>query len=327
VARVAVITGASSGIGRAIAIALASRGIDVVVAARRVALLREVTVACRQYGVRAIAVETDVTNQDEVDRLGQAVIDEFGSYDIWINNAAITMLGSFMELQPDMFRRVIETNLFGYVYGAWTALRQFKAQEHGVLINISSLLGRVPSPYESPYVASKYAVTGLSASLRQEMELMNLHNVHICTVIPAAIDTPIYRNAANITGRPVRPIAPLYSVDAVTAAVLRLIDEPQAEVVVGRAGRQTALLYTFLPRKVFEHLYGRYIDASHFRKGKAPIVPGNVFVPGEYEGVSGGWFRPLWKRKHTYYAAAGFVAGVGLLLWYALRKKRTNHDE
>jgi short-subunit dehydrogenase len=312
---VAVITGASSGIGEATAIAFAKAGINVVLGARRGPLLEEVAATCRQYGVRAMAVETDVADEVAVAHLSRTAVDVFGSYDVWINNAAVSVLGAFADVPAEQFRQVIETNFFGYVYGSRTALQHFEANGAGVLIQISSLVGTMPSPFESPYVASKYAVTGLSAALRQELALRGQEDVHICTVLPAAIATPLYRNAANVSGYAARPPRPLYPVSAVTNAVMELIASPQPEVIVGRAGHLASLLYRLMPHAVFERLFGKYIAQAHFTSQNEPAVVGNLTKPGTYEGISGNWATPLYKRKQLYYAAAGIVAALAYVAW------------
>lgn len=314
---VAVITGASSGIGEATAYRLAEKGMDLVLAARQTDALEGVAATCREMGVDVITASCDVAIEDDVDRVAQAAVDAFGSFDVWINNAGVTLLGSFSEMPPEMFRRVIETNFFGYVYGARAALRQFEARERGTLINVASVAGMVPLPYESAYVASKYAVRGWSASLRQEMDLTGFPDIDICTVIPATIDTPIYRNAANLTGKEVRPIGPVYEASKVADTIANLIDEPLAEVIVGNAGRWMGLWRILLPGAVFERIFGRYVDFVHFRKGEAPITPGNLFNPGDAAGISGEWPRMSPKRK----ALVG-VAAVGALAALAFIIKR-----
>ncbi|HYH74672.1 MAG TPA: SDR family oxidoreductase [Candidatus Saccharimonadales bacterium] len=317
--KVAVITGASSGIGEATAYLMAERGINVVLAARRRTLLDEVAARCRAMGVDVLVVEADVSIDDDVDRLAQATIDEFGSFDVWINNAAVTVLGSFEEMPPEMFRKVIETNFFGYAYGAWAALRQFRAQGRGLIVNVSSVFGVIPSPYETPYVASKFAVRGFSGALRQELHLQGDKNIHVCTVLPAAIDTPIYKNSANLTGREVQPPPPLYPASKVAEAIVGLIDMPQAEVIVGRAGKGMAVVRALLPEAVFEALFGRYIEALHFKGRTAAVTPGNLFNPGAVGGVSGNWPQASPRRKAAY-AAAAVSAGLALAWWIRSHK-------
>src|SRR5207247_9310859 len=138
--------------------------------------------------------------------LARRRIETFGHIDGWVNNAAVTLFGRFEEIPADAFRRVIETNFFGYVHGARAALRCFREQGGGVLVNNASGYAAMGAPYLSAYVASKFAVRGLSDSLRQEAALDGL-GVDIVTVLPAAIDTPLYQHAAHFVGRQARPAA------------------------------------------------------------------------------------------------------------------------
>jgi hypothetical protein len=181
------------------------------------------------------------------------------------------------------------------------------------------VFGMVASPYESPYIASKFAVRGFSASLRQELDLQGLAGIDVCTVSPSTIDTPIYRNAANLTGREVRPVPPLYDAAQVADAVYGLINEPRTEIIVGGAGRTLALSRALLPGAVFERIFGRYIDAAHFKGQEAPLTPGNAFNPGELLGISGNW--PRWSSKRKIIAAAVAVGTVSALLLTLKAKK------
>lgn len=322
---VAVITGASSGIGQATALRLAKSGIDVVLAARRLALLEEVADQCRGYGVRALPVEVDVSEADEVEFLAKAATDEFGGYDVWINNAAVTIVGQFTAIPSDMFRKVIETNLFGYVYGAQAALKQFQVQGRGTLINVASVYGMVAGPYESPYIASKFAIRGFSAALRQELALARQQDIHVCTILPATIDTPMYRNAANITEREVMPLPPIYPASRVADGVMQLLEMPQAELIIGQAGYVAGGAQALMPQGVFEQLFGRYVDTRHFTGKKTAVTAGNLFVPGGHESVGGNWPQPSVNRKKMY-TGVGVAAGVGLLWWLAQRGKRSGRS-
>jgi NAD(P)-dependent dehydrogenase (short-subunit alcohol dehydrogenase family) len=136
---VVVITGASSGIGRATAIELATSGATVVATSRDAVALDKVVSECEAAGGRAIAIPADVTREDEVEAVGHLAISRFGRIDVWINNAAVALFATFETAPSDVYRRVIETNLFGYVHGARVAIKQFKQQHHGVLINIDSV--------------------------------------------------------------------------------------------------------------------------------------------------------------------------------------------
>src|SRR5690606_21511524 len=140
-------------------------------------------------------------------------------------------------------RRVIETNLFGYVHGARTALPYFREQGCGTLINVASAVAAAPQPYTSAYVASKFAIRGLSDCLRMELSLDHVPDIHVCTVLPATVDTPLFQHAANYTGRAVQAMPPVYAAERVARAIVDLVTSPEREVFVGNAGRLMALQY------------------------------------------------------------------------------------
>jgi NAD(P)-dependent dehydrogenase (short-subunit alcohol dehydrogenase family) len=287
---VIVITGASSGIGRATALELARRGASVVVAARREPLLQEVVAECQRLGKQALAVPTDVTNEAAVENLAQETLARFGRLDVWINNAGVLAAGRFEEIPSEVFNRVIETNFLGYVYGARAALQQFRAQGYGILINNASLESQMGAPYFSPYTASKFAIRGFSESLREEVEALDKIDIHVCTVMPATIDTPLFQHAANYTGRAVKALPPVYEVETAAKTLADLIEHPQREVFVGSAARVLTAMHTAAPA-VTEHTFAKQVDKGHLSQNQdVSQTPGNLFEP-VYEGTtaSGGW--------------------------------------
>jgi NAD(P)-dependent dehydrogenase (short-subunit alcohol dehydrogenase family) len=307
---VVVVTGASSGIGRATALEFARAGARVVLAARRADALEELARECRDAGGEALAVPTDVTDEHAVQRLAQTAVDRFGRLDVWVNNAGVTLFARFEEAPPDAFRRVVETNLFGYVHGARAALPWFRKQGGGVLINNASVAGKTGAPYVSAYALTKFAVVGFSESLREE--LLD-SGIEVCTILPASIDTPLFQHAANFTGRAVKPLAPVYDADMVAAAILRSAKRPRREVFVGNAGRRLALIRTLAPA-FGERLMARKVERDHFQGHASPRSEGNLFAPTPGTGVSGGW-RPATAALGQLLVGTLAVVGVGALAW------------
>jgi short-subunit dehydrogenase len=314
---VVVITGASSGIGRATALEFARRGATVVVAARSESSLRAVVTACRDVGAQALDFPTDVTNEEAVQRLALHAADHFGRIDVWVNAAAVTLFARFGEEPHDAYRRVIETNLFGTIYAARAVLPRFREQGHGVLINLSSVTARTPQPYTSAYSITKSGIASLAESLREE--LLDAKDIHVCTMLPATIDTPIFQHAANYTGRAIQAMPPVYSAEKVARAIVRCAAKPEREVVVGGAGLMLTLLRTISPGKA-KRVMARQVDKSHLTDQPAEPSAGNLFGPlPALNEVSGGWLSPG-KRRARRVATAGVAALVPAVVgWLWLR--------
>ncbi len=292
---VIVVTGASSGIGRATALSLARSGATLLLAARRELPLRELAQECAHVGGRAQVVPTDVTDAGAVQHLAATALEHHGRLDGWINNAAVSLFGRFEEVPLEAFRRVVETNFFGYVHGARAALPRFREQGHGVLVNVSSVAGRAGQPYTSAYCASKFAINGLSACLREE--LMDEEEIHVCTVLPGSVDTPLFQHAANYTGRAVQPIDPLLPPARVARAIVSCLENPRSEVFVGLSSRPLALLQTLSPARN-ERQMARKVERDHFDDHSAPPTTGNLYEPmPEWAGVDGGWRRAKLARR------------------------------
>jgi NAD(P)-dependent dehydrogenase (short-subunit alcohol dehydrogenase family) len=287
---VIVITGASSGIGRATALEAARQGASVVLAARREEALQKLASECNMLKGQAIAVPTDVTSEEAVRDLARRAISTYGRIDVWINDAAVTLFAKFEEAPLDVFRRVFDTNVFGYVHGARAALPYFREQGSGILINVDSVVGKAPQPYTSAYVMSKHAVRAMADYLRMELILDKANDIHVCTVMPATIDTPLFQHAANYTGRKAKAMNPVYPSQKVAEAIVSLVERPQREIVVGEAGYLMMAQHGLTP-ELYEKTMAQQIDRDHLQDAPAPPTEGNLFEPieGEQASVSGGW--------------------------------------
>lgn len=293
--KVVVITGASSGFGRGAAMKFCKAGAAVVLAARRDHLLSEPETAClgasggRDVGAPDApaartarggrAVHCDVTRPEDVETVYRVAIAEFGRLDVWVNNAGIGALGPFIDVPMADHEQVVRTNLLGTLYGSWLALRHFRAQGHGILINVASILGKVPSPYYHSYVASKHGVVGLSASLRQELEEEGLADrIHVCTVMPAAFDTPWFDHAANFTGHDIHP-EHAGDPDEVVDAIVRLAFAPEDEVPVGKDAASRIRQHRMMPDRTEHKQADRVHEQFMENAPPAPATHGALFRP------------------------------------------------
>jgi short-subunit dehydrogenase len=263
--KVVVITGASSGFGKGAALRFAKEGAAVVLGARRSELIEELAQQCQAAGGQAIAMTTDVSQAQDVYNLAQAAVTRFSRIDVWVNNAGAGAIGKFEEVPLDQHVQVIETDLLGTIYGSYYAMRQFRSQGDGVLINVSSVIGKVPSPYFSSYAAAKHGIVGLSASLRQELEQDKIDTIRVCTVMPTSMDTPFFEHASQYTGHEVKPIPPLYDAEKVVDVIVKLATDPEDEVSVGAAGKLFTFLHQLAPGLV-ESMMATQTRKSEFDK-------------------------------------------------------------
>ena len=277
-----VITGASSGIGKTTAIALAAQGANLILAARRELVLEDVAMSCQKIGAEAYYYKTDVTSLDQVNNLFEFALERLGSIDIWINNAGVGAVGEFIKTPMDVHEQVIKTNLIGYMHGAYVALPYFKNQGSGILINNISLGAFVPTPFASAYAASKFGLKGFTEALRAEM--FDQKEIYICDVYPAFIDTPGFEHGANFIGRKLKPIPPVYNAQKVADAVVSLCKQPKDKVMVGNSGRVAKVVHAITP-KLLGYAMARFMK-SYF-KG-AP----------EKEKSEGNLFKPGWRNLH-----------------------------
>jgi uncharacterized protein len=183
-----IITGASSGIGRATALEMARRGAHVVLAARRADRLDEVAAECRALGVRAVAVPTDVTKAGDCRRL----IDTAGDVDVLVNNAGFAIFSSVAEANPDEVRGMIETNYLGAFHCTQAVLPRMLARRHGTIVNVSSITGLMGFSRMSAYCASKFALTGFTEGLRDEVIGSG---VRVALVCPGTTETEFFVKA------------------------------------------------------------------------------------------------------------------------------------
>lgn len=288
--KVVVITGASSGFGKGVALRLAEQGCALVLAARREELLTALASECEKKGaVSALAVPTDVSDEAEVAALARFAIDELGRIDVWINNAGVGAIGPFERIPLADHVQVIATNLLGTLYGAHHAFRRFREQGQGILIDVASELGKHTVPYYASYAAAKHGVVGLDEALRQEIEQEKLDGIHVCTVLPAAHDTPFFDHAANYTGHAVQAPRPLHDPENVVAAIVDLVQNPKAQTIVGGDGVVKILAKKIAPA-LAEKVAGEMMHSQQMKK--APLAadsPGAVRAPlANGVGVSAG---------------------------------------
>ena len=191
------ITGASQGIGKATALLFAHKGYDVVLAARQPDRLESAAQEVRSRGRSALAIPTDVTDQEQVNQLVQKALDFYGAIDVLVNNAGICMTGPMENTTLSDWQQIMNTNFWSYLYTIQALLPQFLERGSGAIINVGSFGGKMPLPYMTAYCTSKYAVTGLTETLRLEL---GPKGIHVCAVHPGVTNSD-FMERAQFRGR------------------------------------------------------------------------------------------------------------------------------
>jgi NAD(P)-dependent dehydrogenase (short-subunit alcohol dehydrogenase family) len=273
--KVVVITGASSGLGRAAAIEFARHGCRLALGARRLGELEVTASMCRDAGAAdVIAVVTDVTVERAVEHLADQALHAFGRVDIWVNNAGVTTFAPIEDGPFEVHQRVIETNLYGAIYGARAVIPLFKLQQSGVLINVGSMLSKVANPYVPAYVMSKFGVGGLTDTLRTE--LADYPNIHACTLLPYAFDSPHFESGANLMGVAAHPMPPQQSPEEVARALVSLARRPRRQLYVPRYAKFAVFMHALMPKTV-ERFSLHTIREWHFGFAPEGASTGNLF--------------------------------------------------
>ncbi|MGE5221276.1 MAG: SDR family oxidoreductase [Omnitrophica WOR_2 bacterium] len=234
--QVVIITGASAGIGRALALQLAAQGAKVAVAARRLARLEQVAAECRQLGGEALAIPADVSDEAQCKALVDGAVSEFGKIDMLVNNAGLAASALFGEF-PDLslFRYTMDVNFYGAVYCTYYALPYLK-QARGRIVAVSSLGGKTAIPYNTPYISSKYAMHGFYDALRMEIAR---DGVSISVICPYWVVTEFHEAQLNKDGVPVGPRGKqiyskqMMSADRCAEIILRAAYYRRREVLMG----------------------------------------------------------------------------------------------
>jgi len=291
-----VITGASSGFGRGSALRLAELGANVVIAARRADVLDALVAEITSAGGSAVAVPTDVSDPDAVSALATTTVQHFGRIDVWVNNVGIGALGLFWDIPIEAHARVIDVNLKGLIYGAHVALRQFRTQGDGILVNVGSIDSEVPLAYQASYAASKAAVLSLSRTLNEELRIVGQNDtIKVGTIMPWAVDTPWWDHAANYTGHTPRMAAmddPSIVVDAIVAACT----DPKEEQPVGPKARASDISH-HLFAELTERLSAKIADSEVEKGARLPHTAGSIYEPVPTGTAVDGGVRDRMKQE------------------------------
>ena len=237
--KVAIVTGASSGIGRATALALAKQGACVALAARREDTLLKLAKEIESMGRKTLILPTDVTQQEQVEKMVEDVLAQWSRVDILISNAGEYIRAPIVELDPAELQRSLDINFFGGVYCIKAVLPHMLAQKSGHILAVTSMDGKIGLPPDAPYVSAKFALTGFLEVLRQEV---SDHGITVTNVLPGRVDTVMIEHLRFTW------ISPKVSPESVAHAIIGAIRKRKPIVIVPAQARLLYYINVFAPR-------------------------------------------------------------------------------
>lgn len=324
VPRVAVVTGASAGVGRATALALARKGFHVALLARGRERLDVTRADVERLGVKALAIPVDVAFAAQVERAADRVESELGPIEVWVNNAMATIFSPVLEITPEEFERALHVTLMGTVYGTLAALRHMKPRDRGTIVQVGSALAYRAIPLQAPYCAAKHGVKAFTDSLRSEL-IHDGSRVHLTMIQLPALNTPQFSWCRSRMQRHPKPVGRIFQPEVAAHGIVWGATHRRREVTVGWP---TVLAIT--GQKFINKFLDRYL-AHRAYEGQLMDEPlpggrdGNLFrpVPGEF-AAHGRFDRDarrnsvqLWINLHRRLllaASAAAAAGIFLLI-------------
>ncbi|HLM07834.1 MAG TPA: SDR family NAD(P)-dependent oxidoreductase [Blastococcus sp.] len=290
-ARSVLVTGASSGIGRATAVELGGRGDRLVLVARDRETLEEAATEARKAGAAEVLVcPADVLDEDGVQAAVDTAVERFGQLDAVVHAAQVMAYGKIEDVPREVFEQVVETAVHGTAVVARVVLPAFRRQGEGQLVVVNSLLGQVTTPLLGSYVVAKWGQLGLVRVLQQETR--DMPGIQISIVKPGGVDTPIYFQAATWAGSTGRPPPPVYSPERVGRRILALLDRPRREVHAGVLNPVITAAFRLVPG-VFDVLAGPLMRALAIDRNEVPPTTGNVFASKPEGNAAEGRWRSI----------------------------------
>jgi short-subunit dehydrogenase len=288
--KIAVITGASAGVGRACARAFAEKGYDVGLLARGTEGLEGAVREAEKAGVRAIAVEVDVADAPAVERAADRVESELGPIEVWVNNAMASVFAPFMELTPEEFERVISVTFLGQANGTRAALRRMTQRDRGTIVQVGSALAYRGIPLQSAYCAAKHAVQGFCDSLRAEL-IHDGSSVHVSMVQLPALNTPQFDIQRNKMRHKAQPVPPIFQPEVAAKAIVFAAEHRRREIWVGWPTVRAILGNRLMPKVLDRFLGMTGFDSQLRDEPKDADSPDVLFTPAHEDFGAHGSFE------------------------------------
>lgn len=317
---VVVITGSSAGIGRATAVEFAKHGWRVALLARGADGLEGAREEVELAGGQALVVPVDVADQAQVEAAAERVEREWGSIDVWINNAMSTIFCDFIHIPPEDFRRATEVTYLGTVWGTLAALKRMKPRDRGVIVQVGSALAYRSIPLQAPYCGAKSAIRGFTDSLRSEL-IHDRSKVHLTMVQLSAFNTPQFNWGRTCLPAQPKPLGKIFQPEVAARGIYWAAQHRRRELWVGWPAVQailgTRVISGFLDRMLA-------FDAYEGQEGKRPVsparrdnlyeaVPGDHGAHGRFDKQAVRWSAQLWVNTHRWTTAVGVLTLILLL--------------
>jgi NAD(P)-dependent dehydrogenase (short-subunit alcohol dehydrogenase family) len=327
--RTVVVTGGSSGLGRATALEFARRGWNVALIARGSRSLQAAANEVEAAGGRALALPLDVSDAKAVEAAADRVVREFGGIDVWINGAAVAEYAPFHEMTAEEFRRITEVNYLGSVYGIRAALKHMRPRDRGHIIQVGSVVSQRAIPLQSAYSGAKYGIRGVLDALNAELR-HDRSRIRTTIVQPPGMNTPFFDHARNKMARRPMPTPPIYEPEVAARAIWRATIRKPRELWVGGITTASAVAHVLAPG-LMDRVFGRVgYRGQQSRERRSVTDPDNLFRPVDDGGRIHGRFgsesrdegqviEPFRVRMMLGLAGAGAIAAVSAL---ALRSRR-----
>ena len=324
--QVVVVTGASGGIGRAVARAFGARHACVALLARGEKGLAAAAEDVNDGGGTALPIPTDVADFDQVDAAAERVEKELGPIHVWVNVAFTSVFAPFSEIEPTEFRRVTEVSYLGYVHGTMAALRRMKPRDRGTIVQVGSALAYRGIPLQSAYCGAKHAIQGFNEALR--CELLHEHShVHTTMVQMPAVNTPQFSWVLSRLPRHAQPVPPIYQPEVAAQAVLYAADHPRRrEYWVGGSTAGTLVANAVAPGILDRYLAKTGYTSQQTGARRPGDRPANLWAPADQTrdyGAHGEFDRNAtprslqqWAgRHHGLLAAGSALTATALAVW------------
>jgi NAD(P)-dependent dehydrogenase (short-subunit alcohol dehydrogenase family) len=326
-ASVAVVTGASAGVGRATAIELGRQGRSVALLARGRVGLEAACEEVRAAGGTAMYVEVDMSDAAAVDVAAERVESELGEIDVWVNVAFTSVFARFVDIEPDEFRRVTDVNYHGFVNGTRTALRRMLPRDRGVVVQVGSTLAYRGIPLQSAYCGSKHAIQGFHESLRTEL-LHDGSRVQVTMVQLPALNTPQFSWVRSRLPHRAQPVPPIYQPEVAARTIVWAAEHPRRrEYWVGETTAATLLVNAVAPGLLDRYLARTGVKSQQTGEPRDVDQPDNLWEPldgeggrdfgthGAFDDRSKRHSPQAWVSRHhgALAPAAGLLVGAGLV--------------